>query len=192
MARWKRLLLAVVGAGLFAAATAMIPQEALAQGHWHGGPRGGPVPRPVIVGGGFYGFNPFFGGGFGYGFAPFYPPLYGFGGGIDRNAAMIAGVGAIDFEVKPGQAEVWVDGKFVAEARDLDGYPSYLWIPEGAHQVVIYKGGYRSFDEPIEVRRGMSTQIKLKLEKGESVPPGPRPDRQKKKEEKAEVSGLPF
>ena len=176
MVRFKRMCLALTSAAVFAAAIATIPDEVLAQGHGRGGHGRG--PGRVVVGGGYYGygFAPFFGFGFGYGFAPFYPG-YALGpeGGIDRSAAMIAGVGAVDFEIKPNQAEVWVDGKYVAEARDLDGYPSYLWIPEGAHQVVIYKGGYRRFDETVEVRRGMTTEIKFRMEKGEAEPPGQRP-----------------
>jgi hypothetical protein len=192
MPRLPKVLLAMIALALSALATALLPQEALAQGHGRGGgPRGGPAPRPVIVGGGFYG-APFWGFGWGYGFSPLYPPAwYGPEGGVDRNAAMIAGVGALDFDIKPGQAEVWVDGKFVAEARDLDGYPSFLWLPEGAHRVVLYKGGYRRYDETIEVRRGMTTQVKLKMEAGEAEPPGERKDRKEKKEDKAAL-GFPF
>jgi hypothetical protein len=202
-----KMSLAVASVGLLAAATALIPQEALAQGHGRGGPRGGhgPAPRPVIVGGGFYGYPaPYFGfglgWGYGFGFAPFYgPAAFGLEGGVDPSAAMVAGMGAIDFNIKPGQAEVWVDGKFVAEARDLDGYPSFLWLPEGPHQVVVYKGGYRRFDETIDVRRGMTTAIKIKMEKGESEPPGQRPESQdqqqknkKKKDDKDKAEQSAF
>ncbi len=43
---------------------------------------------------------------------------------------MIAGFGAVDVDAKPNRADVWVDGKYVGEARDLDGYPS-LTLPAG-------------------------------------------------------------
>jgi len=91
------------------------------------------------------------------------------------SAAFTAGYGAVDLNVKPGSAEVWVDGKFVAEAKDLDGNPSYLWLPESAHRVTVYKGGYTRFEEEIEVQRGHRKDLRVRLEKGESEPPGVRP-----------------
>jgi hypothetical protein len=141
--------------------------------------------RPVYVGG-FYGFYrfpyyrfPYYGFGYPYGFgfgAPFfYPPE----GGIDMGAALVAGYGAVDLNAKPGEAEVWVDGKYVAEAKDLDGYPAFLWLPEGAHKIVLYKGGYQRFEEEIDVRRGMRRDLKVRLEKGEAVPPGEKPGKPK-------------
>jgi hypothetical protein len=86
---------------------------------------------------------------------------------------MMSGMGGLDLSVKPKQAEVWVDGKYVAEARDLDGDPSYLWLKEGAHHLVLYKAGFRSFDEDVEVNVGMVRELKATLEPGESEPPKP-------------------
>jgi hypothetical protein len=142
----------------------------------------------VVVGGGgfyggFYGWNPWFGLGFGPwgGFGPhpgFFPP-----NGVDMNAAMIAGFGAVELNVKPNRADVWVDGRYVGEARDLDGTPSYLWLADGAHRVAVHKGGFLLFDEEIDVRRGMKTEIKLKLQPGDSPPPGTKPALETKKDE---------
>lgn len=133
----------------------------------------------VVAVGGFYGVNPYFGlspwafwGPYGWG-----PPgyLYGPQGGVDMNAAMIAGFGAVEINAKPNRAEVWVDGKYLGEARDLDGYPSYLWLGEGPHTIAVYKGGYASFEEQIEVQRGMKRKLKVRLEEGNSPPPGDKP-----------------
>jgi hypothetical protein len=99
-------------------------------------------------------------------------------GGVDPDVAMMAGYGGVDLDVKPGQAEVWVDGKFVAEARDLDGYPSFLWLKEGVHHVVVYKGGYARFEEDIEVDRGAKKNLRIRLDKGESDAPGRKPSGQ--------------
>jgi hypothetical protein len=84
---------------------------------------------------------------------------------------MVAGYGAVDVDAKPNRADVWVDGKYVAPARDLDGYPSFLWLKEGEHTIAVQKDGYRTFEEKVEVRRGMKTKIKVHLEKGEPAPP---------------------
>ena len=135
---------------------------------------------------GFYRYDP-------WAYAGFYSP-YGYGGyfgpspyafapgGADMNAAGIQGLGAVEMKAKPGSAEVWVDGKFIAEARDLDGYPSYLWLKEGVHRVVVFKGGYANFDEEIEVRRGIHKELKVKLEKGDAKAPGTREVKEKEKE----------
>ena len=185
MTQWRhaRTMLAFVVFLAIAVLAAPVPAEAQ---HAHGG---------GYHGGGFHGgavyVRPYFGFGFGY---PYYYPwgFYGFGwgpwaygppGGVDMSAAFVAGYGAVDLNVKPGEAEVWVDGKFVAEAKDLDGDPSYLWLPEGAHHVVVYKGGYARFEEDIEVQRGYRKPLKIRMEKGESQPPGLRPGKPSEKPE---------
>lgn len=168
MLRTRTLALLVV-AGV---ALAPLGLPASAEAH---GRRGG-----VYVGvGGFYGWGPYWGWGWA---APYWgwgwgwgPGPYGYGapGGAALGAAMMSGMGGLDLSVKPKQAEVWVDGKYVAEARDLDGDPSYLWLKGGAHRVVVYKAGFRSFDEDVEVNVGMVRELKLALEPGESQPPVP-------------------
>lgn len=125
-------------------------------------------------GGGFYGWGPYWGFGFGPYFGPYYGPYYA-PGGVSLGAAMVAGFGAVDLDVKPNRAEVWVDGKYIAEARDLDGDPSYLWLKQGAHHLVIYHGGDKRFEEDVDVQVGMKTNLKVRLEKGESEPPRRRP-----------------
>lgn len=181
MRHWKRSRRTVVAA----VALALLGLGASRAADAHPRGRG----RMVVYGGGFYAFNPWFGmgwgpyGGWGSYYPGFYPP-----GGVDMNAAMIAGVGAIELNVKPNRADVWVDGRYVGEARDLDGYPSYLWLADGAHRIAVHKGGFLVFDEEIDVRRGMKTEIKLKLQPGDSPSPGTKPaeptpkDKEKPKE----------
>jgi hypothetical protein len=107
----------------------------------------------------------------------------------------MSGMGGLDMNVNPKQAEVWVDGKYVADARDLDGDPTYLWLKKGAHHVVVYKSGFRSFEEDVDVNVGMIRELKLKLEKGESQPPargaseaGREPARSESPEPRAEAA----
>ena len=92
-------------------------------------------------------------------------------GGIDPNYARIMGWGAIDLNVKPKKAEVWVDGRLIGKVQDFDGYPSYLWLEEGTHRVVLSLGGYRTYDETITIEPGAVVKLKLKLLPGESDPP---------------------
>jgi len=96
---------------------------------------------------------------------------------------MMSGMGGLDVDAKPNRAEVWVDGKYVAEARDLDGDPSYLWLKQGPHHVVVYHGGDKRFEEDVDVQVGMKTDLKVRLEKGESEPPSRRPAAEARAEE---------
>jgi len=97
---------------------------------------------------------------------PYYPES-----GVALHSAMLAGYGAVKVDAKPKQAEVWADGRPVAEARDLDGTPSYLWLKEGEHRIQIYKGGFVTFDQTIDVHAGMRTELRARLEPGPSLPP---------------------
>jgi hypothetical protein len=173
---------AVTMAVAMAGTVALQPREA--EAHGRGGRGGGAV---IYRGGGFY--NPWagFGGFYGWGWGgPYAPGFYQPEGGVGMDAAMIAGMGAVELNVKPNRADVWVDGKYVAEARDLDGYPSYLWLAEGEHRVAVHKGGFLVFDEPVSVHRGMKTAIKIRLQPGDSAPPGPKPVVEKAAAEKGE------
>jgi hypothetical protein len=163
-----RELALVVAVAVAVAVALALPGAAAAH------PRGGGGRRVVHVGG-YYGpwLSPWYGWGWGWGL---YPPAYFEPeGGVSMGAAMVAGFGAVDLNVKPDRADVWVDGKYAGEARDFDGYPSYLWLAEGAHRLAVYKGGYLVFDEPVEVRRGMKTDFKIRLQPGDSPPPGTKP-----------------
>ena len=168
MTNGKRAGLTLAVAVALTGALAVQAPEAEAHG------RGG--ARRVYVGGGFYNpwMSPWSGWGWG-GWGAYPPAFYGPEGGVSMGAAMMAGFGAVDLNVKPNRADVWVDGKYVGEARDLDGYPSFLWLAEGEHRVAVHNGGYLVFDEKINVQRGMKTEIKLKLQPGDSPPPGTKP-----------------
>ncbi len=163
--------------GSIAVATALLgaalslPAPAQARGRHGGGYVG-------VRYGGFYGWGPgpYMGWGapyWGWGWGPG-PYNYNHGLGTQQallGYAMVSGMGGLELDAKPNRAEVWVDGKYVADARDLDGYPSYLWLKQGAHHVVLYKAGYKSVDVEVDVRPGVLQPLKVQLEKGDSQPP---------------------
>jgi hypothetical protein len=127
-----------------------LPSEALAHGHVHVG--------------------------FGFGFyAPFYPypgpyPFYGYYpyyGNPPRRleGARERGVGALELHVKPGKAEVFVDGNFAGKASEFDGSPTVLWMKKGTHQVKIELKGYETIAEAYEVAAGEIFEVHLKMKK---------------------------
>src|SRR6185503_18744824 len=85
--------------------------------------------------------------------------------GIEAGLPAGAGIGAIDLRVRPGDADVWIDGRYVGQASDLDGYPTPLWLRQGSHRLVVSKDGYRRFDEKIAVRPGGRAGLIVRLEK---------------------------
>ncbi len=158
---------------LVALAAMLAPAPADARGR-HGGFRGGGfvgVRAPV-----YSSFHGFYGPGY-FGYSPYYYGFYGpqrypgREGGLDPTLARMQGWGAIDVNVKPKKAEVWVDGRYIGKAGELDGYPSYLWLEEGVHEIVIYKGGFQSYEREIAIHPGAVVNLKLKLESGDSPPP---------------------
>jgi hypothetical protein len=162
----------LLAAAIVLALAIAAPPIAEAQGHYH--VHGGVVVHGYYPAPFYYGYPwPYYGFGWGPYYGGFYPP-YAYEG-YNMGAAAAAGMGAVDMNVKPGEAEVWVDGKFRGEAKHLDGSPSLLWLREGSHEIVVYKGGYKSFDERISIDPGQKLDLKVRLEKGDSQPPGQRP-----------------
>ena len=164
----------------FGALTLLVLLEAIPAEARRGGFRGhgfaGPRIGFVAPFGGFYGFR----GGF---YSPYFysfhggPYLHGRyrgpEGGMNLTQARLMGWGAIDLNVKPGKAEVWVNGQYLGTARDFDGHPTYLWLKEGEHEVTIYRGGFETYEENVSITPGQVIKLKLKLEQGESQPPQP-------------------
>lgn len=114
-------------------------------------------------------------------YSPYFYPYVGFPhygpyretGGMNPALAQALDVGALDLDVKPRKAEVFVDGTYVGVARDFDGVPSFLWLDEGRHTIVLYKGGYASYEAEFVVEPGVVTNVKLRLSEGASEAPGP-------------------
>lgn len=175
MKRQSRHRVGALAAALAFAAlvTAFAPAAAEGRGHYGHGFVGGHF-HAVHVFPGFFGFSPFFS------YPYFYDYYYGYGypypypapeGGIDRNYARLQGWGAVDLDIKPKKAEVWVDGEFVGKVGEFDGYPSYLWLKEGVHKVTVYEGGFESLERELSIKPGLVIRLKLKLKPGSSQPP---------------------
>jgi hypothetical protein len=136
------------------------------------------VARPTVFIGGYYyprfyraslWYEPWAPGLYGYG--PFYYqyPIYG--------PRRYDGSGSVRIEVKPREAEVFVDGYFAGRVDDFDGVFQRLNIEPGEHEVVIYLDGHRPFSQRFYLQPGKSFNIRHTMEPlapGETAPPRPQ------------------
>jgi hypothetical protein len=121
----------------------------------------------------YYGF-PFYAG-----FYPYFPFDYPFfywdySNAMERadlRQLAMADMGEIKVQVKPKDAYVYVDGQLAGTAKQFDGSPGYLWLKAGTHQIAVYKDGYQTIDESVQVQPGTRIKIKEKMQPGKAVLP---------------------
>jgi hypothetical protein len=165
-------------AGAAAPATAARPQG--------GGHQSGPVARPpvnrVYVGGsygygypylGYYGY-PYWGYGWGWGWP------YWYGGGLWGYPYWGDNDPSAEFriEVKPKEAQVYVDGYYAGIVDDFDGVFQRLHVSPGGHELTLYLKGFRTVTQNIHVGRSQDSKIKYQMEPlaaGEANEPPPQP-----------------
>ena len=81
-------------------------------------------------------------------------------------------LGALDLNVKPKKAEVWVDGQLIGPSGKFDGFPGYLWLERGRHELVFYHPGFSTEVREVRVLQGAVVKLNLRLQAGESIAPG--------------------
>jgi hypothetical protein len=139
------------------------------------------ISRPTVFIGGYYyptlyraslwhnPWGPYYGGYYG---APYHYqyPIYGPG-------RSYYGMGSVRVEVKPRNAEVFVDGYFAGTVDDFDGVFQRLNIEPGDHEIAIYLEGHRSFSQRFYLQPGRSFNIRHTMEPlaaGEAAPTRPQ------------------
>lgn len=134
----------------------LLPTEASAQ-RWYGY---GGYRAAVVVGGPYYPYyrpyyspffyDPFFWG-WGYWQYPYPPPYYY--GIYDRT-------GAARLQVKPKEAQVFVDGYFVGRVDDFDGSLQRLHVEAGEHELELYLDGFKTERQKVLFRREGTITVK--------------------------------
>jgi hypothetical protein len=129
----------------------------------------------VVVGGGLYSpyyYDPFFFadpwyGGYQY---PIHP--YGYGYRLAEPEA------SVRLEVKPKEAEVFVDGFYAGIVDDFDGVFQRLNVPPGEHEIELWLDGYRTVKQKVYLTRDNTFKIKYQMERlaaGQAPEPKPQP-----------------
>lgn len=123
-----------------------------------------------------YGYRPYY---YGYGYG--YPGPY-YGGYYGTPAAYI------DTDIQPEDTAVYLDGEPVGTVDDFDGFPRYLAVTPGRHQLTFKAEGHRSVTRSVRVPNGALLQLDFTLPRGDSrrdvdaqgeaeiVVPDPSPD----------------
>jgi hypothetical protein len=127
------------------------------------------VGAPVVVGG-FYTspyalYDPWFG----YDFQGPWGYPYGYRFAVDAS---------LRIEVKPSNAEVYVDGYYAGIVDDYDGTFQRLRVMPGQHEIEVYLDGFRTFRQRLYLEPNNTFKLKANLEPlpaGEAAEPRPQP-----------------
>ena len=117
-----------------------------------------------------YGFHGHYGYGFGRGYHSYPAGPYSYS---PRSLpyARRADLGALDLNIKPKKAEVYLDGRYIGRTDEFDRYPDFLWLKEGTHQLAFYKEGHSTVSREYTIYAGELIKVRFRLERGEAVPP---------------------
>jgi len=86
-------------------------------------------------------------------------------------------IAAVDTDVSPEHARVFLDGQLIGSADDFDGHPGYLLLRPGNYALEFRLGGYRTATLQIETRAGRFFPVELELERVPGEPATPWYDR---------------
>jgi len=110
-----------------------------------------------------------------------YPPIY-------APYRYLAPESDLRFNVKPKEAEVYVDGYFAGKVEDFDGAFQRLHVAPGQHDIVVYLQGYRSLKQKLYLSPNRTRKIEGDLEKlgagdpAEAAPEAPPPSQRREDE----------
>lgn len=79
--------------------------------------------------------------------------------------------GALDLDVSPERAQIFIDGELVGEADDYDGFPDYLWLERGTYDVVIFHPGYQTIARQISIYAGQVIDVEDRMTPGQETRP---------------------
>lgn len=115
---------------------------------------------------------------FPWGLGPYWYGPYWYGYGYDGYSGYYDDDGSLKLDVKPKDAEVFVDGYYAGRVDDFDGVFQSLRVAPGAHTVTLWCKGYKSLTQQVYVQTNETMKVHHQLEPlaaGESQEPRPVP-----------------
>ena len=116
-----------------------------------------------------------------FGYGPYWYGPYWYGSdwyGSDWYGEDDSQGGSLKLEIKPNNADVYVDGYFAGIVDDFDGFFQSLNVAPGNHSVTLWCQGYRTVTQEIHVLRGNPLKLRYEmvpLAAGEPQDPRPVP-----------------
>ena len=115
-------------------------------------------------------------------YPPIYPYPYPYPLSVSIPVPIYGGQTDVRLDVKPREAQVYVDGYYSGLVDDFDGVFQRLYLVPGNHDIVVYMKGYHSLHQQLYFGPNTSRKISAKLEPlpagspDESIPvPAPPP-----------------
>lgn len=113
---------------------------------------------------------------FGFGGYYRYDPYYGHYDSpylvkVDDGRAEGKNVGALDLNVRPKDAEVYLNGHYIGTTGNYDGYPQFLWLEEGEYELIFYKEGFETVRRIYDVRAGLQVDVEMRMQEGTAESP---------------------
>ena len=96
------------------------------------------------------------------------PPAWGY---TSVYPAAGAAYGALDLDVSPEGAQIYVDGNLVGVADDFDGYPNFLWLDKGTYDVVIFAPGFQTISRQYSIYGGLVIDVEDSMVPGKETLP---------------------
>jgi hypothetical protein len=128
------------------------------------------------------GYNPGYGPGYGYypgyGYDGYGDDSYGSGSGTSQRHETRSQMGALDLDISPSDAQVYLNGENIGRVRDFGGWRrGYLWLEKGTYDIVFYKEGYRTLARQVSIYPGLVITWDDKMEPGQAVRPEDLPSK---------------
>jgi len=99
-------------------------------------------------------------------------PVAAYWTGPPQSAGMPQGpdLAIVSIKVRPKNARVYLDDRFVGRARYLDGTPGYLYLEPGAYRLELRFDGYRTVVVELDATAGCKFAIKHYMERIKGEP----------------------
>jgi len=80
-------------------------------------------------------------------------------------------MGALDLDVRPEKARVYLDGQAIGVADNFDGWPRELWLEEGTYDLVFYHEGFETISRQYSVYPGVVIAVDDRMVPGVAALP---------------------
>ncbi len=88
----------------------------------------------------------------------------------DSHQYKAEGLSAIDVNIQPKDAEISLDGVVVGTADQFDGFPRFLVVNPGKHEITARKTGYHTYRVKVAVAPGQQVNLNKIMEPGSDTP----------------------